>query len=374
MVVDRHRDQRITRLAPLADVLSFLHVKVKRVAARRMDVAAAAGRILAQDVTAPQEMPSQAIALRDGYALRAETTADASPYGPAPLPARPARLNTGSALPEGHDCIAPPDAIEGNGALAQVTTPLAPGDGVLPAGGDMLQGQVLCRAGAMLRARDCILLAACGVGAVQVCAPRIEIVSDARADDTIVGSAVAILALAVAAQGGVAIVENGATLSGAFGSAQADAVIGIGGTGCGENDRSVQTLAGCGEVAFHGIGLMPGETTAVGLAADKPVLILPGRIDAALAGWLMLGRPLLRLMSGARAATPGSSAKLTRKIASTIGIVDIAPVLCSDAGAEPLAGAYWPLQAILRANGVVVVPAGSEGFPAGAQVTVETLQ
>ncbi len=52
-------------------------------------------------------------------------------------------------------------------------------------------------------------------------------------------------------------------------------VIAIGGTGGGSNDESVHTLARAGQVQFHGIGITPGETTALGFAGARPVLLLP---------------------------------------------------------------------------------------------------
>ena len=67
-------------------------------------------------------------------------------------------------------------------------------------------------------------------------------------------------------------------------------MVAIGGTGSGRNDASVRTLARVGQVAFHGIAIAPGETTALGFVGARPVLLLPGRMDAALAGWLTVGR------------------------------------------------------------------------------------
>ncbi len=61
----------------------------------------------------------------------------------------------------------------------------------------------------------------------------------------------------------------------------------IGGSGLGLADRSVLALAKAGRVEAHGIAISPGETAAFGLVGSRPVLILPGRIDAALAVWLV---------------------------------------------------------------------------------------
>ncbi len=90
--------------------------------------------------------------------------------------------------------------------------------------------------------------------------------------------------------GGVAISNDGTDLESALADQGADAVVAIGGTGTGRNDASVCTLARLGRVEAHGIALSPGETAAVGFAGSRPVLLLPGRLDAALAVWLVIGQ------------------------------------------------------------------------------------
>src|SRR5258705_593758 len=102
-------------------------------------------------------------------------------------------------------------------------------------------------------------------------------------------------------------------LSDALQDENADAVIVIGGTGSGRNDTSVTTLARLGRVEAHGVALSPGETAAFGFVGARPVLLVPGRLDAALAVWLMLGRPLLARLAGAIVETPTTKAALTRK-------------------------------------------------------------
>ncbi len=59
---------------------------------------------------------------------------------------------------------------------------------------------------------------------------------------------------------------------------------------------------------------------------------------------------------------------LVRKIVSTVGLADVVPVRITAEGAEPLASGHWPMQAIARADGWVMVPPESEGFAAGAQL------
>ena len=122
---------------------------------------------------------------------------------------------------------------------------------------------------------------------------------------------------------------------------------------------------------MHGLALSPGETAAFGFAGERPVLLLPGRLDAALAVWLTLGRPVVDRLAAAKPALDFvDTVRLSRKIASTIGVTEFVPVARDGRGAEPLASRYLPLSALAKADGYVLVPAESEGYSAGSAVRV----
>src|SRR5205085_586060 len=133
---------------------------------------------------------------------------------------------------------------------------------------------------------------------------------------------------------------------------------------------SVATLARSGRVEVHGIALSPGETAAFGMVAARPVLLLPGRIDAALAAWLLLGRRMLARLAASREEPRRARATLTRKVASNLGLAELIPVRLRDGEAEPLGSGYLPLQALAQADGWILVAADREGHPAGATVMV----
>jgi molybdopterin biosynthesis enzyme len=201
-------------------------------------------------------------------------------------------------------------------------------------------------------------------------APRLLIVRARPGYDTVLDAARELIVRAVAADGGVVHGASAGDLAAV--PADIDAVIVIGGTGSGRNDRIVRTLARVGRLEVHGIALAPGETAAFGFAQERPVLLLPGRLDAALAVWLVLGRPMLARLSCAVESAPplGTRAVLARKVASLLSMTELVPVRCTGQKAEPIASGYWPLQAIAQANGWILVPADSEGYPAGAEVVV----
>jgi molybdopterin biosynthesis enzyme len=359
--------QVITKLTPLADVFAMLNATAKPVAPRDVAVVDAVGCVLAADVTAATR-PARAMALSDGWAVTAADVADASGYAPVPLATVPARVETGDELPRGADAVLPPDAVVMRGANAEAVAAAAPGEGVLAPGSDVDGAKPLYVAGHRLRAADLAVLAAAEVSTASVRAPRIAIVA-AREDLRLVPAA-QFIARDCVAQGGMAQLRNGADVADVLAANDADAIVIVGGTGSGARDNSVTALAAAGQVACHGIGIAPGETAAVGEARGKPVLIVPGRLDAALAAWLLVGRHLLGRLAGAAQAAPSTRARLTRKITSTVGLCDVVPVRQQGGEAEPLGGKVLSLSLLARSTGYVVVPADSEGYAAGSDVAV----
>ena len=353
--------QRLSTLGPIADVLARVKALARPVAPREAAVADAEGRVLAADAAVRAPHPAGAIALRDGWAVRAEAISDAGPY--APMPVTPVWVDAGAAMPSGADAVLPRDAVMLGGASAEALAPATAGDGVLAAGADAAPDMPLRHGGERLRAVDVAALQGAGIARVSIREPRVRVVSTAGADTDAVALAIS---RAVAAFGAVVIFVR--ALERALADAQTDIVITVGGTGEGQHDGSVAMLARMGQVDLHGLGIAPGESAALGVAKGHPVLMLPARLDAALAAFLLVGEPLLARLTGLVARAPGTPATLTRKIVSTVGLAEVVPVRRTGDGVEPLASGHWPLRALARADGWVLLPPECEGFAAGAVV------
>jgi len=365
--------QTIQRLTPLAEVLALIDANVKPVSPRTLDVSAAAGRTLAVDAAAPAR-PAAATAIHDGWALSADATLGAGGYSPALLTRVPSRVEAGQAMPPDTDSVAPFDAVKKTTGGAEALFAVNPGDGVLSAGGDCDPAIPLRRAGERLRATDLAAFAAAGLARVTVREPRVRVLP--LRGSGIINAAARLVATDIERRGGAArLDEAGRGLDVALVAETADAVIGIGGTGSGRNDTSVHVLAREGRVAVHGMALAPGETAAFGFADTRLVLLLPGRLDAAVAVWLVVGRYLLEALSASKRKEnePVETLTLSRKVASTIGLAELVPVRRTLEGqAEPLATRYLPLSSLTRGDGWILVPAESEGFVAGASVQVRS--
>jgi molybdopterin molybdotransferase len=373
MSVQPANRQTVSRLVPVAEAFVAIDQLATPVALRDVDVGAALGRVLAVGVTATRVLPATAIALRDGWAVRSDLLSDAGAYAPALLQPAPNWVEAGDALPDGTDAVVAPHAVVKRDNLAEALEPAVPGGGTLGAGADAGPGEVLLPAGRMIRAIEVAVMRAAGIARVQVRMPQALIIAANAAignrDDT-VGP---FIARAVELDGGNAQfsrVERGGeiALAHSLSTADADVVIGIGGTGVGRRDASVQALARAGKVAIHGVGLIPGDTAAIGSIGARPVVLLPGRLDAALAAYLVLGRRVLSRLTGRTDVIAGSHMTLARKIVSTVGMTEVIPVRRRDGGIEPVATGYFPLQAMARADGYVLVPAASEGYVAGSVV------
>ncbi len=378
MVADLQQGQRITRLTPLADALAAVDTLVRAVEPREADISAALGRTLAADAIPAAARPAMTLALRDGWAIRSEDTTDAGSYAPAVLAALPAQIDTGEALPPGADAVAPLDAVAWDGKRAEALAVIAPGYGVLPAGADALAGKPLRHAGERVRSIDSAVLLAAGVSRVTIREPRIRLVCARAAGNAVIDACYAWVAQTIEAEGAVAILDQEAEpvanhLDAALHHEGSDAVIVLGGTGSGRTDASVHTLAQAGRVEFHGVGLNPGDTAAFGFVGARPVLLLPGRIDAALAVWLVIGRRWLARLTARSEEEMPVMAKLSRKVVSTVGMAEVVPVRRRDDTVEPLASGYLSFAALARADGWIFVPADSEGYPPGALVAVRPL-
>jgi molybdopterin molybdotransferase len=362
--------QRIDRLTPLAEAVRKLKAMAGPVAPIELAIDECPGLILADDLVSLRASPPDAVALRDGWAVRADALVGAGPYAPLPLDPPPPWVNAGDKLPAGADSVAPLETIAFAGQTAQAVAQVFPGEGVLPPGEFVREGVVLRAKGARLRATDIAAAKLAGVARAKVRKPQIALLQGGARD---ISPSLEFLARAIAEQGGNAEIAGAALDKFLASKLEADAVIAVGGTGSGRNDDAVSTLASHGEVELHGIAIAPGETLALGQTQDKPVLLVPGRFDAALAAWLLVGRELVTVLAASTEREMTTPVALARKISSAPGLAEVVPVRCEGSKAAPLASGVLSLEALAGAQGWVLVPPGSEGFAEGAVVDLRRL-
>lgn len=389
----------------------------------RVPVASAAGRVVAERLVVPEDLPAFHRAHMDGYAVRARDTFGASASIPAylalagaiemgreppgPLPEGGAmRIATGGMLPEGADAVVMVEYTEEvAGDRVEVQTAVSPWQNVLRIGEDIGAGAEILPAGRRIRPHDVGALTGVGLLEVEVFRrPRIALIGTG---DEIVDPAVAprpgqvrnvnqYSLRAMAEQLGARVEDLGVCRDDPAefdrllraGLELADAVVASGGSSVGAKDMTLEVISRLpgGEVLFHGISVSPGKPTLLATAEAggrrKSVLGLPGHPVSALVIFAIFGLPLLRLLEGESresAFRPRSSvpARLGRNVDSAPGREDYVRVrlVGGESGwvAEPLPGKSGAIFSLVHADGYVVVPLGAEGIEAGASVEVVLL-
>src|SRR3954447_2963093 len=382
----------------------------RRTAVETVDLGRVHGRVPAEPVHAPHDLPGFARSTVDGYAVRAADTYGTSEGLPSYLdvtgavamgrapevdvaPGDAVAMPTGGAIPAGADAVVMVEYTqEAMAGTIEVVRPVAPGDGLVRADEDAQEGAELVPAGRPLRPQDLGLLAAAGVTEVRVHARRrVAIVSTG---DEVVDPATAALnagqvrdacAVALAAlvreAGGEPdprgiVPDDRDALEAVLRAAVAtcDVVVVSAGSSVGARDEPAAAVAALGEPGIwtHGIALRPGKPTLLADAGGVPVIGLPGNPRSALVVFRLVGVPVVRLVGGVTAPPPEPSvrARLERDIPSAAGRLDVVQVAVRDGVATPLFGASALLSILTAADGYVVVPDDATGLPAGREVEV----
>jgi molybdopterin biosynthesis enzyme len=278
-------------------------------------------------------------------------------------------------MPNGCDCVIDDDSIDQTGPVVQVLMEAIPGQGVRRTGGDFADGFVLAP-GSRFRPLDIFVARAAGLEKMKVRRPRLCVVN-VRANNGDLATGQLIQESARAAGAEVIFVEavsrDVGSIVEVLDAASCDLLVTIGGSGVGRTDATIVALAKRGEIIAHGIALQPGRTSAVGRIGNTPVIALPGSANHALAAWWTLALPALDRLSG-RQPRRTTVLPLARKIASSVGIAEIALLGREDDSWVPLALGDLPFETIVSADAWLMVPGSSEGFAAGTAIAAYMLR
>lgn len=359
-------------LTPLDTALAALLRGVDPVASVEVPCAEAIGCVAA-GTPLLAAYPSRDIAAADGWALCANDLVGASSYSPLPLTSAPVWVDAGEAMPAGSDCVLDADAVEVSGPLVQVLAEGVPGQGVRRAGSDIAEGAAAGAEGYPVGAAALLIARVAGLEKLGVRRPRLRIVNVPGAAATMHMIAGLAQAAGLDVETRQARTRDEASIADVLDASSCDLLLTIGGSGVGRQDAAITSLARRGAVLAHGLALQPGRTAAIGRLGQVPVVALPGSPDHALAAWLALVLPLVDRLS-ARRPRQRATLPLARKIASGVGIAEIALLAGEHRGWMPLAVGEWPLQAIARADAWLLIPASHEGYAAGTPVDAHLMR
>ena len=398
-------------MRPLTDVIPIDEARARLAAAVRpvdrvetVPLRDAAGRVLAEDVTAPFDVPGFARAAMDGYAVRAADLARATADAPVTLrlagESRPGALPevtctpgtcvaiaTGAPLPDGADAVVMVERTRRDGDAVAVLADASPGQHVSPRGHDVAAGATVLRRRTLLTPGRVGLLATLGLAEARVLArPVVAIVSsgdellepgDPPAPGRIYDANRFTLDAVCRAHGATTrllppVADDLRSWHAALErAAGADLLLSSGGSSAGERDLLVDVVAARGEVLFHGIAVKPGKPTLGGRIGHQLVLGMPGNPTSCLSNAYVLLIPLLRALAGLPPHVPDTrSATLTRSVTSPASRLQFYQVRLEDGRAEPVFKGSGDITSLADADGYIEVPVGVERIDEGTTVTV----
>jgi putative molybdopterin biosynthesis protein len=337
----------------------------------------------------------------DGFAVLAASTFGATPEQPRRLAVGKDAfgINTGHVMPPGTDAVIIVENVPDPEAdPITVEAPVFPWQNVRRMGEDLVVGEMVLPQGVEITPWAQGALLAAGVTRVMVrCLPKViilptgsELVPTADLDLDLPPNRLpefnsVILSGLVAEAGGLpevrAIVpDDTASLTGALKEAliAADVVVINAGSSAGTEDYTYQAVANLGEVLVHGVSMMPGKPTLLGVVDGKPVIGNPGYPVSAVLSFEQFVAPLLAGMVG-KPIPPRSTLTVypAQNLPSKPGLTEFIRVTLGRVGekviATPLPRGAGTITSLVRADGLLVVPALSEGLEEDRPVTAELL-
>lgn len=377
------------------------------------------GRVLASDVRAVDPVPAFPRSVVDGVALRAADTGAAREDRPVSLtiagkvlmgrqagvplaPGQAVLVPTGGMIPPGADAVIMveefPELLNSGGeppTTVAVRRPATSGENVIPVGADVKAGDTVVQAGVRLRPPHLGVLAGLGCVTVSVYKkPEVAILSTGEelvAPEEVPApgqirdmNAVGLAGLIEEGGGrvkrlGIARDDKHVLREALEAGLAWDMVVLSGGSSVGEEDWAARIVAELGEpgIIVHGVKLAPGKPTLLAVIGNKPVLGVPGNPVSALVVYRLFGTLALRRITGERdhpGWIPGVRARLAHDVKGPRGRelhmrVQLQP---GEDGwvAHPIIGGSHQLMTMVKADGVIVVPADTN-IPAGTFVDVQ---
>jgi molybdopterin molybdotransferase len=401
------------RLLEVEDARREVLERVAPLGSEQIPLREALGRVLAEDVDAPEPVPGFDNSAMDGFAVRADDTRRASEAAAVALrlvgesrAGHPAEavvgegeaiaISTGAMVPDGADAVIRVEDTARRGSEVEVRATVEPGRNIRRAAEDIAAGERVLAAGAVVGPAELGVIASTARSAV-ACSrrPRLSVLVSG---DELIGpgeqmrpgavrdsNAYTVPALAQAAGADLAGIDHvgddaDATREAIGRALAADVAVVCGGVSVGEHDHVRRALRELGaEEVFWGVALRPGKPTWFGTTPGAGLAFgLPGNPVSAMVTFILFVRQALLAMQGLDPGARRTTAVLAEDYAKRPGRAHAVRcrLLQGEAGliARPTKeqGSHV-LTSMLGADGLAILPTESADLPAGQRVTVELL-
>jgi len=379
----------------------------------RLHIRAALGRVLAQDVISPVNVPQHDNSAMDGYAVRfADLKADAEtalkiigtsfagkPFEGTTGPGQAVRIMTGAVIPFGADTVIQQERAKASGEQVAVLPVPKMGTNTRSAGEDLRAGEAALKRGQPVRPAEIGMMASLGIGEVAVYR-KLRVAFFSTGDELVaIGTPLGpgqiydsnrytihglLLRLGCEVLDMGVIRDTPQDVERAFKEAAqaADVVITSGGVSVGEADYVKQILDRLGEVLFWKIAMKPGRPLAYGKIGNAHFFGLPGNPVAVMVTFYQFVRDALLHLQGQTRVTPLPTQKVvcTSPIKKAPGRTEFQRgILARDANGQ------WSvrttgdqgsgiLSSMSQANCFIILPTDEGNVPAGSTVDVQLLE
>ena len=363
-----------------------------------MPVQEACGRVTSRAVYARINAPHYAASAMDGIALQARNSFGATETTPVTLlPGQFEPVDTGDPIPKGCDAvIMVEDVVKNEDGSIIIHAAAAPWQHIRQIGEDVCAGEMILPSFTEITPAAIGAMIAGGVSNVEVIKKPVvgiiptgdEIVppcADPRPGDILEFNS-SIFSAMLCGWGAEAktypiVPDCFDAIRGALAHAadECDMVILNAGSSAGRDDYSAEAVRAVGEVLTHGIAIKPGKPAILGCRGAKPILGVPGYPVSGIIVIEELLRPLIDAWYGRQTETSTRTrAVLTRPVVSSLKYQEFVRVRLGTVGgtlrATPLPRGAGVVSSFMKADGILEVPQGTEGFCAGEEVRVRLLQ
>lgn len=358
----------------------------------------ALGKTTAKAVYAQHSSPTYNASAMDGVAVSFQDLSMASETSPVRLSrSRYLPVNTGNAVPEPYNAVVMIEDVHthDNGEI-ELISPATPWQHIRTVGEDIVATELIIPQGHTIRPIDQGAMLAAGITEVEIAKPPVVTVIPTGSELIEPGTEVEpgqiiefnsrILSGSLAQWGAEvrshpSVSDDPALLAEAVCEAAqtSDLVITNAGASAGTKDFSGSVLGKEGHVVVHGVAIKPGKPVILALIDDTPVIGLPGYPVSALLTLELFGRELIyRFMGKPLPDDDYCEALMSRPIHSAMGVDQFVRVTLGQVGdkliATPSGKGAGAVMSMVRADGMLTIPSGSEGIGAGEQVRISMLR
>ena len=376
----------------------------QRTAAEEISTEESQGRVTAEPIFAKMSAPFYHSAAMDGIAVRAEATYGTTERHPKTLEiGRDALwINTGQAIPEGFDAVIMVEKVhELNEGEVEIRSPAYPWQHIRKVGEDIVATELLVPQNHRIRPYDMGSLISAGIFSLRVWKkPEVVIIptgselvhhrqirdpSQLKKGQIIEYNSLILAGLVRECHGVPSVYDIVPDLEENIREAleravdsDADLIIVNAGSSAGSKDHTANIIGEMGEVLVHGVAMMPGKPTILGVVKGKPVVGNPGYAVSAALSFEEFIRPLLFSLQGYAVPKRRSiGVQPSRDISSKLGIEEFLRVNIGRVGertiATPLPRAAGSITTLTRAEGILRIPALSEGVTQNEEMEAELL-